>query len=80
MSITLRLVSPARLEDAPMRRWVEGRDAYVAAGGSPDTPSAVMLDGAGHVREILFYKTGGIELLARVRVDEDGALKRVEQL
>ena len=80
MSITMRLVSPARLADAPMRRWLEGLDAFRKAGGSDDTPSAVLLDEAGNVREILFYKSGGVDLLARVRVGEDGTLKRVEQL
>jgi hypothetical protein len=78
MSFTMRLVSPARLTDAPMRVWLEARDTFLAAGGSADDPSAVMLDDTGRVREVLLYKDNAVDLKARVRVRADGKFEPVE--
>jgi hypothetical protein len=79
MSFTVQVVSPGKLTDAQKRVWLNARDAFIKAGGAESAPSGVTLDNSGLVRQVHFYKHGGVEPVAKVLVNADGSLQaRVE--
>lgn len=79
MDISILVVPPSRLAEPQLRTYLQARDVFVTASGSSSAPLAVAVDGAGRLREVMFYRDGGgQQIIARLRFDTAGALQPVE--
>jgi hypothetical protein len=80
--VPTRPVGVDELNGGELRSFVEARDKFRDAKGSPGYfYSAPIRDGAGRLCEVRFYKdSDGQEPLAVVKIDTDGKPQRLELL